>query len=60
MVDDAVGAVVEVAVDALEVVGSLGDSSSRRRRRPGCGWYALIGVILTVIGFVVAVALQRG
>jgi len=43
-----------LAVEALGELGSLADSSARRRRRTGCGWFALIGTIVVLIAVGVA------
>lgn len=53
MAEEAIGEVVIGVAEALGEFGSLGDSSSRRRRR-GCGWFALIGLVVIVIAVGVA------
>jgi len=45
VIEDAAG----LAIEALGELGSLADSSSRKRRRTGCGWFALIGTIVILI-----------
>lgn len=54
MAEEAIGEVVIGVAEALGELGSLGDSSPRRRRRRGCGWFALIGLVVIVIAVGVA------
>jgi hypothetical protein len=45
MVEDLAG----IAIEAIGEIGSVVDSSSRRRKRNGCAWFALIGLIVILV-----------
>lgn len=54
MVEDVAG----IAIEALEGLGAVSDVSPSRRRRSGCGWFALI--LLVVMLIAVGAALLQG
>ncbi len=56
MIEDIAGA----AIEGLEVIGSFGETSPRRRRRSGCWWLGLFGVLLIAVAVAVTVGVKLG
>jgi hypothetical protein len=53
MIEDIAGA----AIEGLEVIGSFGETSPRRKRRGGCWWLSLLGLLLMAVAIAVGVIL---